>query len=85
MSIDHVHLETPHQQLFPSFSLLAFLGTTKLRGSTELDVSFSRRAVSHFFTFTPRFGIIAMPLAAVVDRNSLMEKQKGCSSTHCLK
>ena len=61
-----------------------FRGTTKLSGSMELDVSLRSLAVSHFITLRPRLGIMAIPLAAVVDRNSLMEKHHGFSSTHCV-
>lgn len=59
-----------------------FRGTTKLSGSMEFDVSLSSRAVSHFITLRPRLGTMAIPLAAVVERNSLMAKHHGFSSTH---
>lgn len=48
----------------------------------ELAVSLRSRAVSHFITLSPRLGIMHIPLAAVVERNSLMAKHHGFSSTH---
>lgn len=56
-------------------------GTMKLRGSTELDVSLSRRVVSHLSTSRPLLGTMATPLDGTVERYSEMGKMKGASST----
>ena len=62
-----------------SWNASDFRGTMKLSGSIAFEVSLRARAVSHFVTSQPRFGMNAMPFCGVVDAYSESLKRKGFS------